>query len=132
MGISVLTVQTTDLPLDRFPDYTDSPVSFESYHPPIEIMAANGTGPANKVLGAAKDELSRHPSPQPTHFSVPLMTNGQNGHRVLRSATVGYIAPEFKGRAEQIKSGKAIYILQILDVLTRNSQGGHLETGLDP
>ncbi|KAL3425596.1 NAD-specific glutamate dehydrogenase [Phlyctema vagabunda] len=48
----------------------------------------------------------RVPSPQPTHFSVPLSkanSNG-NGHRVLRSATVGYIAPEFKGRKAQMDS----------------------------
>ncbi|CAK7221562.1 NAD-dependent glutamate dehydrogenase [Sporothrix curviconia] len=28
---------------------------------------------------------------------------GGNGHRVLRSATVGYVAPEFKGRSQQMK-----------------------------
>ncbi|KAI5859344.1 NAD-specific glutamate dehydrogenase [Durotheca rogersii] len=49
-----------------------------------------------------------HPSPQPTHVSVPLGSVGSNGHKVLRSATVGYIAPEFKGRGEQINHVKGI------------------------
>ncbi|KAK0630569.1 NAD-specific glutamate dehydrogenase [Bombardia bombarda] len=34
-------------------------------------------------------------------------TNG-NGHRTLRSATVGYVAPEFKGKAEQMKQVKGL------------------------
>ncbi|KAK7746045.1 NAD-dependent glutamate dehydrogenase [Diatrype stigma] len=112
MGVTMLTIQTTDLPLDRFPDYTDPLDSCKSYQPTVEIMTVNGTAPVNKLVGAVKDDPSRHPSPQPTHFSVPLMANGQNGHRVLRSATVGYIAPEFKGRAEQIESVKEIILKQ--------------------
>ncbi|KAI5457718.1 NAD+ dependent glutamate dehydrogenase [Mariannaea sp. PMI_226] len=59
-----------------------------------------------QLAGIQSEEASRGPSPQPTHFSVPLV-NG-NGHRILRSATVGYIAPEFKGKADQIKSVKDI------------------------
>lgn len=132
MGVTMLTLQTTNLPLDRFPDYTDPLESFESYQPAIEIMTVNGIAPVNKVLGGIKDEPSRHPSPQPTHFSVPLMSNGQNGHRVLRSATVGYIAPEFKGRAEQMNSGKLINPPYASHWLTRHSQGSHFEAGLDP
>ncbi|KAK2669038.1 Glutamate/phenylalanine/leucine/valine dehydrogenase, C-terminal [Fusarium oxysporum f. sp. vasinfectum] len=50
------------------------------------------------------EEASRGPSPQPTLFSVPLTATNGNGHRVLRSATVGYITPEFKGKTEQIKA----------------------------
>ena len=102
MGVQALTIQTTNLDLDRFPEYFDP---LDSYDSAVDIMASNGA-PDNKLLDGAKDDASRHPSPQPTHFSVPLKTNGQNGNKVLRSATVGYIAPEFKGRAEQMKSGK--------------------------
>ena len=98
-----LSIQTTDLDLDKFSDYWDLPDSYDSA---VDIMASNGTAPINKLLDGAKDDVSRHPSPQPTHFSVPLKTNGHNGNKVLRSATVGYIAPEFKGRAEQMKSGR--------------------------
>ncbi|KAK8031907.1 NAD-specific glutamate dehydrogenase [Apiospora arundinis] len=72
----MLSLQTTDLPLDRFPDYAESPEAARSPN-----MTANG--PINKL------------------------TNG-NGHRVLRSATVGYIAPEFKGKAEQKNQVKEI------------------------
>ncbi|KAM0431037.1 hypothetical protein ACHAPT_005674 [Fusarium lateritium] len=55
-----------------------------------------------------KAEASRGPSPQPTHFSVPLSNGNGNGHRVLRSATVGYIAPEFTGKAAQKEAVKDI------------------------
>jgi len=55
----------------------------------------------------------RVPSPQPTHLSSPPSPprnggyNERNGHRVLRSGTVGYLAPEFKGKMEQQKAGKS-------------------------
>ncbi|KAJ3464069.1 hypothetical protein MRS44_008855 [Fusarium solani] len=55
-----------------------------------------------------KAEASRGPSPQPTHFSVPLSNGNGNGHRVLRSATVGYIAPEFTGKKAQKEAVKDI------------------------
>lgn len=109
----MLTIKTTDLGLDSFPDYCDPLETFEFIEPKSQIMTTNGIAPspsplpANKLLGKVQgtDDVSRHPSPQPTHFSVPLGSLGTNGHRVLRSATVGYIAPEFKGRDEQITQG---------------------------
>ncbi|QUC23638.1 uncharacterized protein UV8b_07879 [Ustilaginoidea virens] len=60
-------------------------------------------------LRTESQESSRGPSPQPTHFSVPYstQTNG-NGNRILRSATVGYVAPEFAGKTEQMASVKHI------------------------
>ncbi|KAF7545666.1 hypothetical protein G7046_g9506 [Stylonectria norvegica] len=65
--------------------------------------------PLKPVANIQAEETSRGPSPQPTHFSVPLHNvNGNGGHRVLRSATVGYIAPEFKGKVDQIKTVKEI------------------------
>ena len=33
-------------------------------------------------------------------------SNGHNGHKVLRSATVGYIAPPFEGKEAQINEGE--------------------------
>ncbi|KAF4981942.1 hypothetical protein FZEAL_2336 [Fusarium zealandicum] len=88
---------TNILPSDRFPEYTDP------FEESLSIMAASPNPVAN-----LKAEASRGPSPQPTHFSVPLINgNGNgNGHRVLRSATVGYIAPEFTGKLEQKQSVK--------------------------
>ncbi|KAI1413546.1 NAD-specific glutamate dehydrogenase [Hypoxylon sp. FL1857] len=120
MVVKMLTIQTTDLPLDRFPEYSDPIESFEVLEPKTQIMTTNGITPtsaptpANKLLGKVQsvEQPSRHPSPQPTHFSVPLGTLGNNGHRILRSATVGYIAPEFKGRDEQIKKVKEIILKQ--------------------
>jgi len=63
-------------------------------------------GPANKLVGKLREDISRHPSPQPSHISFPHpIRSNANGHRVLRSATVGYVAPEFKGKAQQMKEG---------------------------
>jgi glutamate dehydrogenase len=130
----MLRLNTTDLPLDRFPDYKDPLVSLECFPLDSETMAsedvvpAGPPNPANKLLGKVKDEqVSRHPSPQPTHLTVPLDKilvnghngtnghngiNGHNGHKILRSATVGYIAPEFTGKDEQMKAGMSITVLR--------------------
>ncbi|KAI0540886.1 NAD-specific glutamate dehydrogenase-like protein [Xylaria digitata] len=118
MVVKMLALQKTDLHLDSFIDYTDPSDSLKSFQCNGEIMTSNGiasaeaSAPANKLLSKIQDEkVSRHPSPQPTHFVVPLnggQVNGRNGHKVLRSATVGYIAPEFKGKDEQMKAVKEI------------------------
>lgn len=102
-----------DLPkhekLDEFPHYEEPPEFSES----IAIMAEisdtprSPSSPANKNLEQIIRTPGRKPSPQPTHFSVPKNGNG-NGHRVLRSATVGYIAPEFKGKPAQMLQGKRL------------------------
>lgn len=71
--------------------------------------------PKNAALASvAKDDQSRRPSPQPTHFSVPVRSHSRNGTRTLRSATVGYVAPEFTGKVEQMKEGKLLQ-LQIIE-----------------
>ncbi|KAI0127467.1 NAD-specific glutamate dehydrogenase, partial [Xylariales sp. AK1849] len=67
----------------------------------------------HKLVTRVQEEPSRQPSPQPTHVSVPQRSNGKcngngNGHRILRSATVGYTAPEFAGKIEQMKEVKTI------------------------
>ncbi|KAG6240540.1 glutamate dehydrogenase (NADP(+)) gdh1 [Claviceps purpurea] len=64
----------------------------------------------SKVLAEATPEKSsRGPSPQPTHFHTPSQSqiNG-NGKRTVRSATADYVAPEFKGKDEQMKVVKQI------------------------
>ncbi|KAK3322239.1 Glutamate/Leucine/Phenylalanine/Valine dehydrogenase-domain-containing protein [Apodospora peruviana] len=96
---------TTDLPMSSFPDYVDP---FESSDDTM-MNSPTALNPASRLVDKLKGDVSRHPSPQPTHVSYPLMakTNG-NGHRVLRSATVGYVAPEFKGKSEQMKQVKDI------------------------
>lgn len=88
-------------PLDRFPDYVDT------FEEPATTMASDPPKPKAVAQLSADEESSRGPSPQPTHFSVPLMSHANsNGHRILRSATVGYVAPEFHGKVEQMKTGK--------------------------
>ncbi|KAI0190076.1 NAD-specific glutamate dehydrogenase-like protein [Astrocystis sublimbata] len=117
----MLASQTTNWPQEHFPTPTGHLGSPQTFHYSEENMAsqdvasAEASVPANKLLSKIKDEqVSRHPSPQPTHFSVPLdageisRQNGHNGHKVLRSATVGYIAPEFAGKDEQMKTVRAI------------------------
>ena len=103
----VLTIKTTDLPLSSFPDYIDP---FESSGDTYvdDIMASPvASSPSSKLFEKLRADPERHPSPQPTHFSVPVLSRANgNGHRVMRSATVGYVAPEFKGKAEQMKQGK--------------------------
>ncbi|KAH8653588.1 NAD-specific glutamate dehydrogenase [Xylariales sp. PMI_506] len=71
-------------------------------------MPTNGTHNKLVTRVLSSEEPSRNPSPQPTHFSVPQRSNGNGPHRVLRSATVGYIAPEFTGKEEQMKKVKEI------------------------
>ncbi|ODA77088.1 hypothetical protein RJ55_07606 [Drechmeria coniospora] len=61
------------------------------------------------LISIQSEESSRGPSPQPTHFSVPLHSN-TNGHRTLQSGTVGYVAPEFAGKLEQMKTVKDIIL----------------------
>lgn len=68
---------------------------------------SNSKNPA--VANIAADDSSRRPSPQPTHFSVPLKHHS-NGHRTLRSATVGYVAPEFTGKVEQMKEVRKLIV----------------------
>jgi glutamate dehydrogenase len=105
-----------------FPEYKEPAFQFPEYIEPIAIMAnLEAASPVNKMVEQVIRTPGRQPSPQPTHFSVPLPTykngngNGNgNGHRVLRSATVGYIAPEFKGKQEQIDRGMVFSEIQIL------------------
>jgi hypothetical protein len=86
-------------PIEDFPafDHTTEEVMTDLHPSPI----------ANKLVGqVAREYVSRTPSPRSTHFSVPYNGNG-NGHRILRSATVGYVAPEFKGKKEQMMLGES-------------------------
>jgi hypothetical protein len=84
----------TDTMLTAFPIFVDPFVSMEGK-------------PHNKVVDQVIRTPGREPSPQPTHVSVPGHNgpHGQNGHRVLRSATVGYIAPPFEGKMAQMAEG---------------------------
>jgi glutamate dehydrogenase len=90
-------------PIAQFPDYIE-PTGFDS-----DIMAEIDRSPVNKMVEQVIRTPGRQPSPQPTHFDAPYANgNGHNGngHRILRSATVGYIAPEFKGKNAQMAEGE--------------------------
>ncbi|KAL5319815.1 hypothetical protein ACEPPN_012873 [Leptodophora sp. 'Broadleaf-Isolate-01'] len=104
-----LTINTTDLGgTMQFPEYLE-PIGLD-IDLEIDNMATPDRLPQHKMVDQLLKSPDRHPSPQPTHFSVPYGngkngTNGNgngNGHRVLRSATVGYVAPEFKGKQAQM------------------------------
>ena len=94
----------------------EEPLEFSEFDQSIAIMADINTSPRSAVSPSHKqlDDVvrtpGRKPSPQPAHFSVPPKNGNGNGHRVLRSATVGYIAPEFKGKAAQMLQGKVSII----------------------
>ncbi len=96
----------------QFPEYVNPPLEFPAFVDPItsdsSVMADLPIVPTNKLVDqiVMTPDPSRHPSPQPTHFSVPTKNGNGNGHRVLRSATVGYIAPEFKGKKGQMMQGQ--------------------------
>jgi len=98
---SGLTIKT-DFPMSSFPEYQDPFLSSDD-----TMMDSPNGNPASKLVDNVKHEHDRHPSPQPTRVSYPYVpkVNG-NGHKVLRSATVGYVAPEFKGRDDQMKQGQ--------------------------
>ena len=100
MVAKMLTLITADLP-SSFPEYADTLT-------PDDDMSSTGSTPPpmNKLIGKVREETSRHPSPQPSHISASVPRTGGNGHRILRSATVGYVAPEFKGRSQQMKEGE--------------------------
>jgi glutamate dehydrogenase len=101
--LSGLTIKT-DMIMDSFPEYIDPFQSSDDTM--MDSLQVPGviSGLADKLRGA---DTERHPSPQPTHVSYSVMAkvNG-NGHRVLRSATVGYVAPEFEGKTDQMKKGE--------------------------
>lgn len=95
----------------EFPKYEEPP-EFSELDEPAAIMAdisrssRSPTSPSHKQVDDIVRSPGRKPSPQPMHFSVPPKNGNGNGHRILRSATVGYIAPEFKGKAAQMLQGK--------------------------
>ncbi|KAI9732231.1 MAG: NAD-dependent glutamate dehydrogenase [Claussenomyces sp. TS43310] len=60
----------------------------------------------NKMVDQVIRTPGRQPSPQPTHFTTA--SPNPNGYRVIRSATVGYVAPKFPGKKDQVEEVKAL------------------------
>jgi len=97
--------------------YDEPPSPFPSFDDAIANMASNDLNiPKNKLLDQAMRLPERRASPQPSHISLPINDGGShsngngngNGQRVLRSATIGYLAPEFKGKQAQMSQGRQL------------------------
>lgn len=100
-----LTLKTTDLDICSFPEYIDPLEESSDSDTMTGLQAAPGF--PKSLAGKLKEDPARHPSPQPTHLGGPYLSKANgNGHRTMRSATLGYIAPEFKGKADQMKQGE--------------------------
>jgi len=93
------------------PEYIDPLDNMANLEPPTSPRSPKSPRPlpVNKLVEDIVQSPGRHPSPQPTHFSAPYKNGNGNGHRVLRSATVGYIAPEFKGKKAQMLQGESYF-----------------------
>jgi glutamate dehydrogenase len=97
-------------PIETDTVLTDFPIYIDPFQSVSAEMEENKLLP-NKLVDQVIRTPGREPSPQPTHFSVTGHQRhggviGGNGHRVLRSATVGYIAPRFEGKKAQIAEGQ--------------------------
>ncbi|PSS00995.1 Glutamate/Leucine/Phenylalanine/Valine dehydrogenase-domain-containing protein [Coniella lustricola] len=109
----------TDIEIcDSFPTYIDPfDSSEETVADSDDVMTMSSaspsapSSPSNKLVDKLRDGISRHASPQPTSVShgMPAKVAG-NGYRVLRSATVGYIAPAFVGKADQMNEVKTLIV----------------------
>jgi glutamate dehydrogenase len=100
-----LKITTADFPAtDSFPEYVDPFTPPTSEEDSCSENCDMSPHRLPRTLELREDELSRGPSPQPTHISVSEINRG-TGHRTLRSATVGYVAPTFAGKAQQKLEG---------------------------
>lgn len=101
-----LAIRTTDLQMSSFPGCVE-PLTASSDLDTMSVPQATPNLPKG-LVGKLKAEPDRHPSPQPTHLGGFYLSKANgNGHRTMRSATLGYIAPEFKGKADQMKQGQS-------------------------
>jgi glutamate dehydrogenase len=112
-----LTIKTDFEGCDSFPTYIDPfEDSDETFIDEASMPSSSSSSPLNpsqRLVEKVREDPSRHASPQPTSVHVPTLSGlngsngvGGNGYRVMRSATVGYIAPEFKGKSDQMKQGE--------------------------
>jgi hypothetical protein len=104
MATETLVETKTDTMLSVFPAYVDP---FDEIFAKMDEFKAS-----NKYVEQVIRSPGREPSPQPMHFSVSSHNHphpyNQNGHRILRSATVGYIAPRFEGKKAQMIEGQFV------------------------
>lgn len=115
-----LSIKTDMEACDSFPSYVDPFDSSDDAftYSDASTMASSSASPTaspnnHKLVEKLREDPSRHASPQPTSVSHgPAKVSG-NGYRVLRSATVGYIAPAFVGKADQMIEGEQSYLARL-------------------
>jgi len=61
--------------------------------------------PCNKIVHLTSTRLRRLPTLKTTPFSFHRVRDSPNGHRLLRSAELGYISPLFEGKRAQMAEG---------------------------
>jgi hypothetical protein len=61
--------------------------------------------PCNKIVRSTSKRLRRLPTLKTTQFSFQRGRDIANGHRLLRSAELGYISPLFEGKRAQMAEG---------------------------
>lgn len=88
-----------------FPPFDETIANMADSDPSAAAPSTPINPPNKKLLDRLVLSGGRQPSPQPTHFSSTYKNGNGNGHRILRSATVGYYAPEFKGKKDQMALG---------------------------
>jgi hypothetical protein len=72
---------------------------------PCTFANMEDSKPYNKIVHLAGKRLGRLPSLKTTQFSFQRGRDSPNGHRILRSAELGYISPLFEGKRAQMAEG---------------------------
>lgn len=72
---------------------------------PRTFASVENSKPCNKMIHLASKRLKWLPTLQTTQFSFQLGRDSPNGHRLLRSAELGYISPLFEGKRAQMAEG---------------------------
>lgn len=72
---------------------------------PSAVVNEDSLKPQHKLLEQVIRTPGRQPSPQPTHLGVPGASHG-NHSRILHEKGVGYVAPKFDGKEQQMEEGE--------------------------
>jgi hypothetical protein len=117
--VSIESFDNVEFPKYEGPHYEDP---FEAISQGHEAKHAWGIPTDDVSFGtmapSTDDSLSAHTA---NHVSLPYFQHSKtnsNGHRVLRSATVGYVAPAFEGKTRQMLQGWSIFNEQCHSQLT--------------
>ena len=97
----------TPISVDSFENVVFPPDG-PQYEDPFESISQGQEGQnSDSHLVAMAPGTENGLSPPSANGTLPYYKNGNgNGHRVLRSATVGYVAPAFEGKTRQMLQGR--------------------------